>query len=123
MSDAAAAATGRSAAAIVEPAAGACDLAELVALLPEPASLEPGAWLALSPGAVPQPGLLGRMLGRPAPAGVPLRLRCTALLVRGYAEVSADEQGVAWGRAPLRGGLAVTPADATSCAPDARDRR
>jgi len=120
------------AAAVVAPPATASSLAELVALLPEPRALGAGGWLAVSQGTPAPSGLIQRLLGRSSAGGVPLRLRCTALLLRGYADVSADETGVAWGRAPgpakatgTEGSavIVVTPADATGDAPDARAPR
>ena len=104
------------AAATIEPPAGLASVADLLDLLPEPRSLAAGSWLAVE--AEPAPavrGLLARLLARGAGRRIPLAVRCTALFVRGYGDVSADDLGTAWGR--------VRPADGTGGEPGARARR
>ena len=80
------------------PDSGLAPVAELADQLPSPGSLEAGQWLAVTAAPRPQK-LLGRLLGRPATAGVHAASRCTALLARGYVDVCADADGTAYGRA------------------------
>jgi hypothetical protein len=72
----------------------------LTAQLPAPNELEPGSWIAVT-AAAPSGGALTRLLTHREPVA-PLYMRCTALLACGYAEVCADPQGIAYGRAPRR---------------------
>jgi hypothetical protein len=74
----------------------------VAAELPEPRTLRPGAWISVSPGKPARGGLLARLF---APKSRPLALavRCTALLLRGYREVCANDAGLAFGRAPISG--------------------
>ena len=84
------------------PADGFGAVAALMALLPDPCELEPGAWVGVAASA-PAPGRLARLLWRGREAR--LAVRCTALLAKGFEEVGAgtDELGreLAWGRVPL----------------------
>jgi hypothetical protein len=84
------------------PAHGLGPISEILALLPDPAELPPGAWIAVGSGSHGQRGLLSRLFGSQAPrARVHLAVRCTALLIRGYTAVAADDAGNAYGRVPL----------------------
>lgn len=67
--------------------------------LPEPGSLEPGTWVLVSPGRTVAAGFIKRLFSV-APRSVHLAVRCTALVMRGYADVHADPEGMALGRAP-----------------------
>jgi hypothetical protein len=84
------------------PAHGLGPVSEILALLPDPAELQPGAWIAVGSGSHDQRGLLSRLFGSQAPrARVHLAVRCTALLIRGYTAIAADDAGIAYGRVPL----------------------
>jgi hypothetical protein len=67
--------------------------------LPDPSTLAPGSWVALGAGPAASRRLFGLIAGRRR-AGVPLAVRCTALLARGYTDIQADDSGVAFGRVP-----------------------
>lgn len=87
------------------PSSGIGPVAELAASLPAPADGEPGAWLAVDGGHTAQRGMLGRILGRADRAPrIHVAVRCTALLARGYKNVCADVDGVAYGQVPRRTG-------------------
>jgi len=82
------------------PGHGLGPVAEILALLPDPAELAPGARVAVLAGS-PERGLFARLFSSSSPrAKVHLAVRCTALLLRGYASISADEAGVAYGVVP-----------------------
>ena len=84
------------------PAHGLGPVSEVLPMLPDPAELPPGAWIAVGSGAGGQRGLLSRLFSSSAPkARVHLAVRCTALMVRGYTSIAADSAGIAYGRAPL----------------------
>ena len=85
------------------PEDGLGPVATLAAALPAPDEGAAGTWIAVDGGHAARRGVLGRLLGRGAPR-VHLAVRCTALLVRGYEDVCADAQGVAYGRVPRRTG-------------------
>jgi hypothetical protein len=72
-------------------------IARLTAELPEPSSLTPGAWIAVSPGRSAATGALSRLFSRRA-RPLLLSVRCSALLLRGYVDVCADESETAFGR-------------------------
>jgi hypothetical protein len=68
--------------------------------IPRASSLISGSRVMLSATAKRDGGILRRLLGsRTIP--VPRSTLCTALLVRGYVDIGADEAG-AWGRGPPR---------------------
>lgn len=71
----------------------------LAAELPDPRSLSPGSWVMVSPGREQKRGVMSRVFGR-KPKHSHLAVRCTALLIRGYVNVCADEHGLAFGRSP-----------------------
>ncbi len=67
--------------------------------VPQASALEPGQWLACaSPPA--RRSVVARWLRAPVRPAVPLAVRCTALLARGYVDVGASAEGVALGRVP-----------------------
>jgi hypothetical protein len=83
------------------PASGLGSIETLLEGLPEPASLEQGAWIAVFPGAPARKrGLVSRLLTPRGAEHVHLAVRCTALLARGYVRVCADEHGTAYGQVP-----------------------
>ena len=84
------------------PKAGAPSLLELASELPDPVSLAPGSWLEVSRGTSQARGWL--RVKRSSGSGVDLALRCSALLLRGYIEICAEDD-VAWGRVPNRAPL------------------
>ncbi len=81
------------------PSSGLGDAGRLARELPDPATLPPASWVAITAGTPPAPGLWARLRGRPPPT-VHLAVRCTALLLRGYVNVGADRAGRALGQAP-----------------------
>jgi hypothetical protein len=66
--------------------------------LPAPGALAAGTRVVVAAAATRKGGVLRRLLGS---RGVPVSraARCTALLVRGYVDVGADDDA-AWGRVP-----------------------
>lgn len=99
-------APGERAALVLHPAAGddnedgGLDLVRVLSeQLPDPSTLAPGSWVALDAGPAAPKKLFGFIAGRRR-AGVHLAVRCTALLARGYADICADESGMAFGRVP-----------------------
>jgi hypothetical protein len=87
------------------PSDGLGPLREVAAQLPDASELSPGTWLAVCDAAeMKRKGWgtrgWGRLWHRDQPPRVHLAARCTALLLRGYADVCADAQSVAYGRVP-----------------------
>ena len=83
------------------PPSGLGDPAVLADELPDPSTLPPSNWVAITPGEAPPPSLWARLRRRPPPS-LHLAVRCTALLLRGYVNVRADAAGLAWGQVPAR---------------------
>jgi hypothetical protein len=83
------------------PPSGLGDPAVLADELPDPQTLPPSSWVAITSGEAQPPSLWARLRGRPAPT-LHLAVRCTALLLRGYVNVRADGAGLAWGQVPDR---------------------
>ncbi len=81
------------------PASGLGDPGRLARELPDPSSLPPSSWVAITSGAARAPGLWARLRGHPFPT-LHLAVRCTALLLRGYVNVRADQAGRALGQVP-----------------------
>lgn len=74
--------------------------ASAVALqLPDPATLVPGARVNVLASATRRGGVLRRLLG-PSRVPVTRATRCTALLIRGYVTIGADDEQ-AWGAVPV----------------------
>jgi|SoiMethySBSTD1v2_1073268.scaffolds.fasta_scaffold55059_2 hypothetical protein len=83
------------------PASGLGPLEILCEGLPDPSTLDKGAWIAVFPGAPARKrGLVSRLLTPRTAPHVHLAIRCTALLARGYVRVCADEHGTAFGQVP-----------------------
>jgi hypothetical protein len=73
-------------------------IGRLVDELPDPATLPPGSWVMLSPGAPARTGGLSGFFAR-KPRPMKLAVRCSALLLRGYTDIRADAEGsMAFGR-------------------------
>ncbi len=72
---------------------------QLARELPDPSTLDAGSWVAVGAGPAEPRRRFGLFGGR-RPRGIPLAIRCTALLARGYTDVCADESGTAFGRVP-----------------------
>ncbi len=66
--------------------------------IPLASTLAPGTRVVVRASATRRGGVLGRLLG-PRREPVPRSTACTALLVRGYVDIGADDAG-AWGVAP-----------------------
>jgi hypothetical protein len=66
--------------------------------IPRASSLVSGSRVMLSATAKRDAGILRRLLGSQS-IPVPRSTLCTALLVRGYVDIGADDEG-AWGRGP-----------------------
>jgi hypothetical protein len=71
------------------------DPAVLAEQIPLATTLATGTRVALPPIAWRRRGALGRILG-PGKVAVGRAARCTALIVRGYVDIGADD-GSAWG--------------------------
>ncbi len=85
------------------PSSGLGSVSRLATELPAPTGYAADSWIAVDGGRASRPGMLARLLGQGASAPrVHLAVRCTALLVRGYVDVCADDAGVAYGRVPRR---------------------
>ena len=84
------------------PADGLGSIAALMAYLPDPSELEPGAWVGVTASSGADGRLARFFLRRPQAR---LGVRCAALLAKGFEEVGAgrDQLGreIAWGRAPV----------------------
>jgi len=66
--------------------------------IPHASTVSPGTRVVVLATATRRGGVLRRLLG-PRRVPVPRSTRCTALLVRGYVAIGADDDG-AWGYAP-----------------------
>jgi hypothetical protein len=82
------------------PPSGLGPARDLLDQIPHPTSLPRGAWVAVLAAEPHQGRGLGRLLRRPSPPGAHLAARCTALLLRGYANTCADAEGTAFGQVP-----------------------
>ena len=84
------------------PPSGLGPIPVLLERLPDPASMDKGAWLAVFPGpaVARRKGIVSRLFTPRTTEHVHLAVRCTALLARGYVRVCADEHGTAFGQAP-----------------------
>lgn len=71
----------------------------VAARLPDPATLPAGQRVAVESRGRPR-SRVSRWLRRDASMDVPLAVRCSALLARGYVEVGATADGVAVGIVP-----------------------
>jgi hypothetical protein len=83
------------------PSSGLGDPGVLGHDLPDPSTLPPSSWVAITPGEARSPSLWAQ-LRRRRPPTLHLAVRCTALLLRGYVNVYADAAGYAWGQVPAR---------------------
>ena len=81
------------------PQSGLGPVEQIMDLIPDPTGLEPGSWVAISPGTLPRGRGLGALLRRQQRAAH-LAVRCTALLRRGYTDLCADAAGTAFARVP-----------------------
>jgi hypothetical protein len=74
------------------------EIGALAGQIPLASTLAPGTRVVVLDVATRKAGMLGRLLGHRR-VSVPRAMRCTALLLRGYIEIGAGEEG-AWGKAP-----------------------
>jgi hypothetical protein len=84
------------------PMSGLGPIQTLLEGLPDPDTLDKGAWIAVFPGPHTRrrKGLVSRLFTPRTAEHVHLAVRCTALLARGYVRICADEHGTAFGQAP-----------------------
>jgi hypothetical protein len=68
--------------------------------IPPASTLAPGTRVVVLATAKREGGVFGRLLG-PRSVAVPRSAVCTALLVQGYVEIGASDEG-GWGKAPSK---------------------
>jgi hypothetical protein len=76
------------------------EAAAVAGQIPPASTLSPRTRVTVPGTATRQGGVLRRLLGQRS-VPVSRAVRCTALLVRGYVDIGADDEG-AWGYAPAR---------------------